>query len=44
MDPYRAFLADHSTPSQSASRRENAYLLADAIAQLPENYRIRRRR
>jgi RNA polymerase sigma-70 factor, ECF subfamily len=29
----------HSSPSQQASRRERAVLLADALAQLPEDYR-----
>lgn len=29
----------HSSPSQRASRREQAVLLADALAQLPEDYR-----
>jgi RNA polymerase sigma-70 factor (ECF subfamily) len=33
-------LADHdSTPSQQAIRRENALVLADALAQLPDDYR-----
>jgi RNA polymerase sigma-70 factor (ECF subfamily) len=29
----------HSTPSQRAARREQAVLLADALGQLPEDYR-----
>jgi RNA polymerase sigma-70 factor (ECF subfamily) len=32
-------VASHSTPSQHASRREQAVLLADALAKLPEDYR-----
>ena len=32
-------LASHSTPSQHASRREQAVLLAQALDQLPEDYR-----
>ena len=31
--------ANHSTPSQHASRREQSVLLADALAKLPEDYR-----
>jgi RNA polymerase sigma-70 factor (ECF subfamily) len=31
--------APHSTPSQQASRREQAVLLADALEQLPADYR-----
>jgi RNA polymerase sigma-70 factor (ECF subfamily) len=31
--------APHSTPSQRAARREQAVLLADALGQLPEDYR-----
>jgi RNA polymerase sigma-70 factor, ECF subfamily len=34
-----ALFAKQSTPSQQASRREQAVLLADALAQLPEDYR-----
>jgi RNA polymerase sigma-70 factor (ECF subfamily) len=33
------FVATHSTPSQHASRREQAVLLAEALAKLPEDYR-----
>ena len=33
------FVATHSTPSQHASRREQAVLLADALEQLPADYR-----
>ena len=33
------FLATHSTPSQQASRREKAVLLAEALGKLPEDYR-----
>jgi RNA polymerase sigma-70 factor, ECF subfamily len=33
------FIASCSTPSQGASRREQAVLLADALARLPETYR-----
>jgi RNA polymerase sigma-70 factor (ECF subfamily) len=32
-------LAGQSTPSERAARREQAVLLADALAQLPEHYR-----
>jgi RNA polymerase sigma-70 factor, ECF subfamily len=32
-------VASYSTPSQHASRREQAVLLADALAQLSEDYR-----
>jgi RNA polymerase sigma-70 factor (ECF subfamily) len=32
-------LASYSTPSQHAARREQALLLAEALAQLPEDYR-----
>src|SRR5262249_3923717 len=32
-------LAEQSTPSERAARREQAVLLADALAQLPEHYR-----
>jgi RNA polymerase sigma-70 factor (ECF subfamily) len=35
----RALIAEQSTPSQGASRREEAVLLADALAQLPDDYR-----
>jgi RNA polymerase sigma-70 factor (ECF subfamily) len=35
----RGLIAVQSTPSQRASRREQAVLLADALAQLPEDYR-----
>lgn len=33
------FVASHSTPSQHASRHEQAVLLADALTRLPEEYR-----
>ena len=33
-------LANHSTPSQHASRREQAVLLAEALSKLPEDYRV----
>jgi RNA polymerase sigma-70 factor (ECF subfamily) len=33
------FVASHSTPSQHAQRHEQAVLLADALARLPEEYR-----
>ena len=33
------FVASHSTPSQHASRHEQAVLLAGALARLPEDYR-----
>jgi len=32
-------VASHSTPSQHVSRREQAVILADALGQLPEDYR-----
>jgi RNA polymerase sigma-70 factor (ECF subfamily) len=32
-------VAPHSSPSQQAARREQAVLLADALAHLPEHYR-----
>jgi RNA polymerase sigma-70 factor (ECF subfamily) len=32
-------VAPHSSPSQQAARREQAVLLADALARLPEHYR-----
>ena len=35
----RGLLATYSTPSQHASRREQAVLLAEALARLPEDYR-----
>jgi RNA polymerase sigma-70 factor (ECF subfamily) len=35
----RGLMADGSSPSQAASRREQAVVLADALARLPENYR-----
>lgn len=35
----RGFAASISTPSQRASRREQAVLLAEALGRLPENYR-----
>ncbi len=35
----RGLIAPQSSPSQQAARREQAVLLADALAQLPENYR-----
>ena len=35
----RALVAPYSTPSQQAARREQAVLLADALGQLPEDYR-----
>jgi RNA polymerase sigma-70 factor (ECF subfamily) len=34
-----ALAAPHSTPSQRAQRREQAVLLADALARLPDDYR-----
>src|SRR5262249_5053187 len=37
MDP--GLVAPYSSPSQQAARREQAVLLADALAQLPEHYR-----
>jgi RNA polymerase sigma-70 factor (ECF subfamily) len=35
----RGLIAPHSTPSQQAARREQAVLLADALGNLPEDYR-----
>jgi RNA polymerase sigma-70 factor (ECF subfamily) len=35
----QAIIAPHSTPSQQASRREQAVLLADALEDLPADYR-----
>jgi RNA polymerase sigma-70 factor (ECF subfamily) len=35
----RGLVATQSTPSQRASRREEAVLLADALAELPDDYR-----
>src|SRR5690606_17052340 len=35
----RGLVADQSTPSQAASRREQAVLLAEALGRLPEDYR-----
>src|SRR4029434_4196881 len=35
----RGLVASHITPSQNASRREQAVLLAEALAKLPEDYR-----
>lgn len=35
----RGLVASHSTPSQHASRREQAVLLAEALATLPHDYR-----
>lgn len=35
----QGLLANHSTPSQHASRREQSVLLAEALAKLPEDYR-----
>jgi RNA polymerase sigma-70 factor (ECF subfamily) len=35
----RGLIASHSTPSQRASRREQAVLLADALDRLPPDYR-----
>jgi RNA polymerase sigma-70 factor (ECF subfamily) len=35
----QSFVAIQSTPSQRASRREQAVLLADALQELPEDYR-----
>src|SRR5205807_8503145 len=35
----RGLVAPQSSPSQQASRREQAVLLADALAQLPDDYR-----
>lgn len=35
----RGLVDHHSSPSQQAARREQAVLLADALAQLPDDYR-----
>src|SRR5438067_11423777 len=35
----QGLVAPHSSPSQQAARREQAVLLADALGQLPEDYR-----
>jgi RNA polymerase sigma-70 factor (ECF subfamily) len=35
----RGLMAKHSSPSQRAARREQAVLLADALARLPADYR-----
>jgi RNA polymerase sigma-70 factor (ECF subfamily) len=35
----RGLVASYSTPSQHVSRREQAVLLADALAKLPDDYR-----
>ena len=35
----RALISPHSSPSQQAERREQGVLLADALDQLPEEYR-----
>jgi RNA polymerase sigma-70 factor (ECF subfamily) len=35
----RSLVAQQSTPSQRASRREQAVLLADALSRLPDDYR-----
>jgi RNA polymerase sigma-70 factor (ECF subfamily) len=35
----RGLIAQHSTPSQQAARREQAVLLADALGNLPEDNR-----
>jgi RNA polymerase sigma-70 factor (ECF subfamily) len=35
----RNLVAPHSSPSQQAARREQAVLLADALGQLPDDYR-----
>jgi len=35
----RGLVASHSTPSQHASRREQAVMLADALARLSDDYR-----
>jgi RNA polymerase sigma-70 factor (ECF subfamily) len=35
----RGLVATYSTPSQHASRREQAVLLADKLAELPDDYR-----
>jgi RNA polymerase sigma-70 factor (ECF subfamily) len=35
----RGLVAPHSSPSQQAMRREQAVLLADALEQLPDDYR-----
>jgi RNA polymerase sigma-70 factor (ECF subfamily) len=35
----RGLVAQQSSPSQQAARREQAVLLADALEQLPEDYR-----
>jgi RNA polymerase sigma-70 factor, ECF subfamily len=34
-----SLIATHSSPSQQAVRREQAVLLADALQELPEDYR-----
>ena len=36
---YRGLVAADSSPSQRAARREQAVLLANALQQLPEDYR-----
>ena len=35
----RGLIADQSSPSQQAARREQAVLLADALGELPDDYR-----
>ncbi len=35
----RGLVAPHSSPSQQAARREQAVLLADALGELPDDYR-----
>lgn len=35
----QGLVAPHSSPSHEAARREEAVILADALEQLPEDYR-----